>query len=773
MKPKNDNNASKKRHTGGLKRFRVALAGNPNVGKSTLFNALTGLRQHTGNWAGKTVGCAVGKYTYRGDEYELIDLPGCYSLFTETGEEREARELLLREPLDAVIVVCDATCLERNLILALQIAEIRNNAVICANLMDEAKKKGIAPDLERLSLESGIPCVGTSARSGRGLERLLLAVRELCYSPRPYSAPFIYPEYIEQQLERFPSSDRFKAVNALLYGGEERGNREEQIGGEKRGRGEMISDNDGCNPTPEAHCGNAEICGRAKVCKNAGLTCGVDLGNGGDNRNSASLGNGAENDNSTDLGNGGDNRNSASRGNGGDNRSSASLDSGERKPLSAPNAPSSEQIAEDIARAPIARAEQLARKCVKRSFVSRRDERLDRVLLSRAGSVPIMLLLLAFILWLTVQGANYPSALLSRALFGLQDILYTGAVKAGIPPVIRDALILGAYRILAWVVSVMLPPMAIFFPLFTLLEDLGYLPRIAFILDPCFKKCRSCGKQALTMCMGFGCNAVGVTGCRIIDSPRERLIAILTNSLVPCNGRFPTVIVLATLFFSSRYLGGGLLSALALTAAVCIGVFLTFAASWLLSVTLLRGVPSAFTLELPPYRAPEPGKILVRSLLDRTLFVLGRAVAVAAPAGLIIWILANITLGGESLLSHASGAMEPIARILGLDGVILISFILGFPTNEIVLPIAVTVYMNASGVTSLEGEALLSVLTENGWTLKTAVCTALFCLCHFPCSTTLMTVYKETRSARVTVLAALLPTLIGASLCALVNLLWR
>ncbi|MBR2460864.1 MAG: ferrous iron transporter B [Clostridia bacterium] len=603
--------------TGG-KSYRVMLAGNPNVGKSTVFNALTGMHQHTGNWSGKTVDTARGTFRFDGVGYELFDLPGCYSLYGGSGEERVARDALSGEAVDAVITVCDATCLERTLILALQVAELHPRTVICVNLMDEAARKGIAVDIKKLSELTGVPCVGVAARSKKGLDGLKDTLRSVCDS-------------------------------------------EAGAGSRK----------------PPLH----------------------------SERHQGKL---------------------------------------------------------------IIRASEIAESCTSvtdRNKAEKKGRRMDRALMGAFPGIPIMLLLLAFILWITVRGANYPSELLRSGLFGLEEIMYSAAIRIGMPPWLRDPLILGIYRILAWVVSVMLPPMAIFFPLFTLLEDFGYLPRAAFNLDPCLRKCGSCGKQALTMCMGLGCNAVGVSGCRIIDSPRERRIAILTNCLMPCNGRFPTVIILMTLFCAPLGLPSGFLSAAGLTLLLAFCVLLTFAASKLLSVTLLKGMPSAFTLELPPYRAPQVGKVIVRSLLDRTVFVLGRAVMVAAPAGLVIWLCSNLTLGDVTLLKAISGWLEPVARPLGMDGVILLAFILGFPANEIVLPIAIMAYSGASTVSDLSNAALLDLLTANGWTTETAVCTVLFCICHFPCSTTLLTVRKETGSWKYTLAAALLPTAMGIVLC--------
>ena len=396
---------------------------------------------------------------------------------------------------------------------------------------------------------------------------------------------------------------------------------------------------------------------------------------------------------------------------------------------------------------------------------------MDRLLTARATGVPAMLLLLAAVLWLTIEGANYPSQLLSTCLFWIQDRLTDLFLWLGAPEWLHGALVLGVYRVLAWVISVMLPPMAIFFPLFTLLEDFGYLPRVAFLLDHAFQKAKACGKQALTMCMGFGCNAAGVVGCRIIDSPRERLIAILTNSFVPCNGRFPTLIALIAMFFVGTSGGWwqGLASALLLTAVILLGVVMTFAVSRLLSGTLLKGIPSAYALELPPYRKPRVGQVLVRSVLDRTLFVLGRAVAVAAPAGLVIWLCANVTVGGTSILNWCTGFLNPLGRLIGLDGTILMAFLLGFPANEIVIPIILMSYLSTGTIQDTASlDTLRELLVANGWTWLTALCTMLFSLFHWPCSTTCLTIARETRSVRWTLLSVALPAGLGMGLCFLV-----
>ncbi len=418
----------------------------------------------------------------------------------------------------------------------------------------------------------------------------------------------------------------------------------------------------------------------------------------------------------------------------------------------------------------------LAREAVHYTKINyrKREEQIDRIITGRFTGSLLLVFLLMGVFWLTMAGANYPSRLLWNLLFSLEDrlVLWLEALKIPAPAV--QALVYGTYRVLAWVVSVMLPPMAIFFPLFTLLEDLGYLPRVAFHMDRSFKRCRACGKQCLTMAMGFGCNAAGVIGCRIIDSPRERLMAILTNSLVPCNGRFPTLFTLITLFFLTGIQGsavGSLLAALFLTAAIIGSVTATLGSSWLLSHTLLKGIPSAFTLELPPYRRPQVGKVLVRSVFDRTLFVLGRAVSIAAPAGLVIWLLANTTLGGSSLLFHLTRFFDPLGRLMGLDGVILMAFLLGFPANEIVLPIMLMAYLQSGYLVEMtDSAALLTLLTNHGWTLKTAVCMMIFCLFHWPCSTTCLTIKKETGSLKWTAAAILLPTALGFLLCVMVNL---
>lgn len=677
----------------------IALAGNPNVGKSTVFNALTGLHQHTGNWPGKTVSNASGYFTFNNLTYKIYDLPGIYSILAHSEEEFVARDFICFGGSDVVVIVCDAGCLMRNLNLVLQVCEITDKVVVCVNLLDEAKKKKIDVNLNKLSDLLGVRVVGTSARSNVGLDELLSNI-DLTFGESRKSKKVRYNQYVEDAIKVISDAiilddssinKRWVALNLL---------RDDELLRDKIEEELMIDLSD------------EKIDNSIKQARTLLLDGDITI-NEIDDVLTESINN------------------------------EASLISS--KVVSYLN--------EDYAK---------------------KDRRLDKILTKKSTGIPIMIILFAFIFWLTITGSNYPSMLLQSVLFKFENVLFNFFSYLHIPNFVNEALTHGVYRVLAWVVSVMLPPMALFFPLFTILEDIGYLPRIAFNVDGIFKKCKTCGKQALTMAMGFGCNAVGVSGCRIIDSPRERLIAILTNSFVPCNGRFPILISIITMFLVGVEGGfwNSLLGVLILMMVIGFGIFMTFVTSSVLSKTLLKGVPSSFTLELPPYRRPQYGKVIVRSIFDRTLFVLGRAITVAIPAGLVIWCLANININGGSLLSILSNVLDPLGKLLGMDGVILLAFILAFPANEIVIPIIIMSYMSTGNLVDISNlSTLREVLVSNGWTWVTAVSVMLFSLMHWPCSTTCLTVKKETSSIKWTILSIVIPTFCGVVICLIFNAL--
>ncbi len=682
----------------------VALAGNPNVGKSTVFNALTGMKQHTGNWTGKTVQNAQGHCSAGENNYLMVDIPGTYSLLAHSAEEEVARNFICFGGADAVIVVCDASCLERNLNLVLQTIEITEHTLVCVNLLDEAKKKKISVDLNKLSDRLGVPVCGTSARSGVGLKEMTDLLPEVILRENKNIPAVIYGEEIEN------------AINII----------------------KPVLEKRSCGKLPARWTAIRLLDNDKKL--NSAISEFLELDIENDKEISEAV--------------------------------------SKAKKYLAENNISDPELKDMLVNSIVRHAETIAAECVytERPDYYERDRKIDRILTHKIWGVPIMAAMLLVIFWITIVGANYPSELLFSALFSLGEKLSGILEKCNAPVWLNSMLIDGVYRVLAWVTAVMLPPMAIFFPLFTILEDAGYLPRVAFNLDRYFKRSNACGKQALTMMMGFGCNAAGVTGCRIIDSPRERLIAILTNSFVPCNGRFPTLIAMITMFFTAGAAGlkQSFFSVIILTAVIILGVILTFAMSKLLSSTVLKGIPSSFALELPPYRMPQIGKVIVRSIFDRTIFVLGRAVSVAAPAGLIIWLLGNINTAGGTLLTVCAGALDPFARYIGLDGVILLAFILGFPANEIVVPIMLMMYLSSGKIVEYEDlDSLKNILADNGWTVTTAICTIIFMLCHFPCSTTCMTIKKETGSIKWTLAAFALPTVTGIILCAVTANLMR
>ena len=670
--------------------FMIALAGNPNTGKSTVFNYLTGLKQHTGNWPGKTVCTARGDFSHKDINYSLIDLPGTYSLFPLSQEEIVARDFICFGNPDAVIVVCDSTCIERNLNLLFQVMELTDNVILCLNLLDEAKKKGIEINKSKLEEILGIPVVLTAARSGYGMDELKETLNTVVHGNYKFNNKPVYYDYEIESMVNSIKDELYEIIPSI-------------------------------NP------------------RWLGLRL-ID----GDESILTSLNDYTENDILDDL-----------------NTIKSKL----------PDIFDKSKIRSHLSKTTYDYAKSISDQVVTvtNSKAFDRDEKIDRVVSSKIFGIPLMLLLLCGVLWLTIQGANYPSEIISNVLFAVEPKIYDLLNSMNFPIWLNEMITYGMYRTLAWVVSVMLPPMAIFFPLFTLLEDLGYLPRVAFNLDHLFKKACCHGKQCLTMCMGFGCNAAGVIGCRIIDSPRERLIAILTNNFVPCNGRFPTLIAISTIFFSSA-IGSSFLSstitALSITVLIIIGVLTTLLVSYILSKTLLKGVPSTFTLELPPYRPPQIGRVIYTSIIDRTLFVLRRSIAVAIPAGIITWIFANIYIGDISLLTYVANFLDPLGKLIGLDGFILLAFILGFPANEIVVPILIMSYMATGKMIEFdELSALGELLKNNGWTYLTALNMMLFSLLHWPCATTLLTIKKETSSLKWTALGFIIPTVIAFIVC--------
>lgn len=698
--------------------YTVALAGNPNVGKSTIFNSLTGMHQHTGNWTGKTVANATGKSIIKDKEFIFVDIPGTYSIMSNSEEEEIARDYICFGNPDVTVIVVDSTCLERNLNLVFQIMEITDNIIVCVNLLDEAKKKKIKINLKKLEQLLGVPVVGTTARDKRTLEKLKDTIYKVCTSEiLPLPNEVEYSSKIEENI------NLLEEKLSEVY--------EQDLDAECRSFTTVI-ENEKISKKLYKWISLKLIDGEEKILNSIKNHLNIDF----------------------------------------ENEDIQSCLSNVKKQLEEEKITTNnfkDKVVSDIMK----KAEDVSKEvCTfENKDYSARDRKIDKILTSKKFGIPIMILFLGLIFWITIVGANYPSQALFSVFNWIQDKLVVFAEYINCPEWLSNMLINGVYQTLTWIIAVMLPPMAIFFPLFTILEDLGYLPRIAFNMDGFFKKACCSGKQMITMCMGFGCNACGVTGCRIIDSPRERLIAILTNNLVPCNGRFPFLISIATIFIAGAYAGGNgflssILSTLAVIVIIIFGIFLTLIISRILSNTILKGMPSSMVLELPPYRKPQFGKILVRSIFDRTLFVLGRAISVAAPAGLVIWILANVGINGASLLSIIANFLNPFAQLMGLDGYILTAFILGMPANEIVLPIILMCYLKGGALVNIEDTVQIGqILIQNGWNMLTAMNVMLFTILHFPCATTLLTIKKETGSWKWTGIAFAIPTVCGIVLC--------
>lgn len=623
-----------------------------------------------------------------------MDIPGTYSIMSTSEEEEIARNYICFGNPDATIVVVDATSLERNLNLVFQIMEITPNVIVCVNLLDEAKKKGIKIDLVKLQQLLKCPVVGTIATKKKTLNNLLKCAKELCENKNIKPNLIKYSKSVEEKIDLIlPFIQKINTIPNYL---------------------------------------NRWVC--LKLIDNEKQIISTIEKNFSVNFSEI-----------TEL----------------------------QKIL---NSFSKDNLKDDIVTTIVNKSAEINREVCSytKDNYSKFDRNIDKIITSKKFGIPIMIMFLGIIFYLTICGSNYPSSILFNFFESLQDKIIFGLNYIHCPKWISEMLVLGVYKTVTWIVSVMLPPMAIFFPLFTFLEDLGFLPRLSFNVDGFFKKAGTSGKQMITMCMGFGCNAAGVVGSRIIDSPREKIIAAITNSFVPCNGRYPFLIAIATIFFSGCFLGlpASFVSTLVVIAIILLGIILTLIISKILSNTILKGESSSFILELPPYRKPQIGKILIRSIFDRTIFVLLRAIQVAVPASIVIWLFANIYIDGITLLTLIANFLDPFAKLMGLDGYILTGFIFGIPANEIVLPIILMCYLGTNSLTDISDYgAIGEILKSHGWNLITAINVMIFTVFHFPCTTTLLTIKKETGSLKWTFLSFALPTICGILICIAINFL--
>ena len=679
----------------------ISLAGNPNVGKSSIFNILTGMNQHTGNWPGKTVGNTIGSYNYKNKKFTIVDIPGTYSILANSNEELIARDFICFSNADIHLVVVDATNIERNLNLLLQILEITNNVILCINLIDEAKKKKIEINVNKLKNILNIPIVMVSAKKNIGINKL----KDIIYNYKNNNDSFKidYGNVLNNEIlkiENYLNSNyKFKINSRFLA--------------------LRLLENDN------------------NIYKSLNKYLKYNF------RNDKDL-------------------------------QAIIYDS---RNIIETNNIKSYTIRMYIVSKIINLSKDIYNNTITSEYniEKNKDRIIDNVLTSKITGIPIMIMMLMIIFWLTIAGSNYPSDLLTNLFQIIGNKLNDIFNLLHIPNVITSFLLSGIYKTVTWIIAVMLPPMAIFFPLFTFLEDLGLLPRIAFNLDNVFKKCGSHGKQSLTMCMGLGCNACGVIGSRIIESKKDRYLSIITNNFVPCNGRFPTLISIITMFlitgFNNKNISS-IISTLILTGIILLGIIMTLLVTKLLSKTLFKNEKTYFILELPPYRKPNIIKILIRSIFDRTIFVLSRAIKIAIPAGALIWFMSNIYINNNNILYHLTTLFDPIGHFFGLDGTIFVAFLLGFPANEIVIPLIIMSYTNTTTLTEISNLATLKTLfVNNGWTITTAICTMLFCLFHFPCGTTMSTIKKETKSNKITLISFLIPTIIGLLLCFLARII--